>query len=94
MLALSEALRQEVNAYSIRTTVISPGAVATELPDSVTDPDAAAWVRKFYEESAIPAVARPSPAHTFLNLCSDRRFSGRGWSLNVCGQFVHDTSPT
>ena len=39
--ALSEGLRQEVKPYNIRTTVISPGAVATELPDSVTDPDIA-----------------------------------------------------
>jgi len=35
--ALSEGLRQEVKPYNIRTTVISPGAVATELPNSVTD---------------------------------------------------------
>jgi NADP-dependent 3-hydroxy acid dehydrogenase YdfG len=53
--ALSEGLRQEVKPYNIRTTVISPGAVATELPNSVTDPDAAARVRKFYEDAAIPA---------------------------------------
>ena len=32
--ALSEGLRQEVKAYNLRTTIISPGAVATELPDS------------------------------------------------------------
>jgi NADP-dependent 3-hydroxy acid dehydrogenase YdfG len=53
--ALSEGLRQEVKPYNIRTTVISPGAVATELPNSVTDPDAAERVRKFYAEIAIPA---------------------------------------
>jgi NADP-dependent 3-hydroxy acid dehydrogenase YdfG len=53
--ALSEGLRQEVKAYNIRTTVISPGAVATELPSSVTDPDAAAGVRAYYEQNAIPA---------------------------------------
>lgn len=53
--ALSEGLRQEVKPYNIRTTVISPGAVATELPNSVTDPDAAARVRKFYDDAAIPA---------------------------------------
>jgi NADP-dependent 3-hydroxy acid dehydrogenase YdfG len=53
--ALSEGLRQEVKPYSIRTTVISPGAVATELPNSVTDPDAAERLRKFYAEIAIPA---------------------------------------
>lgn len=53
--ALSEGLRQEVKPYNIRTTVISPGAVATELPDSVTDPNAAERIRKFYAEVAIPA---------------------------------------
>ena len=53
--ALSEGLRQEVTPYNIRTTVISPGAVATELPNSVTDPDAAARIGKFYGEVAIPA---------------------------------------
>jgi len=53
--ALSEGLRQEVKPYNIRTTVISPGAVATELPNSVTDPDAAERVRKFYANAAIPA---------------------------------------
>jgi NADP-dependent 3-hydroxy acid dehydrogenase YdfG len=53
--ALSEGLRQEVKPYNIRTTVISPGAVATELPDSATDPDAAARLKKFYSEFAIPA---------------------------------------
>jgi NADP-dependent 3-hydroxy acid dehydrogenase YdfG len=40
--ALSEGLRQEVKPYNIPTTVISPGVVATELRNSVTDPDAAA----------------------------------------------------
>jgi NADP-dependent 3-hydroxy acid dehydrogenase YdfG len=51
---LSEGLRQEVKPYNIRTTVISPGAVATELPNSVTEPDIAENVRKSYE-IAIPA---------------------------------------
>jgi NADP-dependent 3-hydroxy acid dehydrogenase YdfG len=53
--ALTEGLRQEVKPYNIRTTVISPGAVATELPNSVTDPEAADRIRKFYDASAIPA---------------------------------------
>jgi NADP-dependent 3-hydroxy acid dehydrogenase YdfG len=51
---ISEGLRQEVKPYNIRTTVISPGAVATELPNSVTEPDIAENIRKSYE-SAIPA---------------------------------------
>ena len=53
--ALSEGLRQETKHYNIRTTVISPGAVATELPNSVTDPDAAARISTFYGQVAIPA---------------------------------------
>ncbi len=52
--ALSEGLRMEVKPYNIRTTIISPGAVATELPESVTEPDVAENVRKIYER-AIPA---------------------------------------
>ncbi len=52
---ISEGLRQEVKPYNIRTTVISPGAVATELPNSVSEPDIAESIRKFYEEIAIPA---------------------------------------
>lgn len=55
VLALSEGLRQEVKPYNIRTTVISPGAVATELPNSVTDPTAAERIKKFYAEVAVPA---------------------------------------
>ncbi len=56
VLTLSEGLRQEVKPYNIRTTVISPGAVATELPNSVTEPDIAENVRKSYE-IAIPAAS-------------------------------------
>jgi NADP-dependent 3-hydroxy acid dehydrogenase YdfG len=51
---ISEGLRQEVKPYNIRTTIISPGAVATELPASVTEPDVAEGVNKLYEEVAIP----------------------------------------
>ena len=52
--ALSEGLRQEVKPYNIRTTVISPGVVDTELPNTVTEPDIAENMRKAYE-IAIPA---------------------------------------
>ncbi|MFD1983764.1 SDR family oxidoreductase [Mesorhizobium newzealandense] len=52
---ISEGLRQEVKPYNIRTTIISPGAVATELPDSVTEPDVAEGVRALYDRVAIPA---------------------------------------
>src|SRR5256712_3801166 len=53
--ALAEGFRQEVKPYNIRTTIISPGAVATELPDSVTEADIAENIRKYYSEIAIPA---------------------------------------
>ena len=53
--AISEGLRKEVKPYNIRTTIISPGAVATELPDSISEDDIAAEMHKFYEEYAIPA---------------------------------------
>jgi NADP-dependent 3-hydroxy acid dehydrogenase YdfG len=52
---IAEGLRQDVKPYSIRTTVISPGAVATELPDSITEPDVAQNIREYYERYAIPA---------------------------------------
>jgi len=53
--ALSEGLRQEVKAYNIRTTVISPGAVATELPDTITDAAVGERIKNFYANVAIPA---------------------------------------
>jgi NADP-dependent 3-hydroxy acid dehydrogenase YdfG len=52
---ISEGLRQEVKPYGIRTTIISPGAVDTELPESVKDPERAPGVRQMYDEIAIPA---------------------------------------
>lgn len=52
--AISEGLRQEVKPYNIRTTIVSPGAVATELTDTITDKDVAAGMKQVYED-AIPA---------------------------------------
>lgn len=52
---ISEGLRQEVKPHNIRTTIISPGAVDTELPESVTDPAIAERIKKAYAEQAIPA---------------------------------------
>jgi NADP-dependent 3-hydroxy acid dehydrogenase YdfG len=51
---ISEGLRMEVKPYGIRTTIISPGAVATELADSVTEPDLQERTRALYA-MAIPA---------------------------------------
>lgn len=55
--ALSEGLRQEVKPWNIRTTVLSPGAVDTELAQSITVPEIAAGVQQFYRDTAIPAEA-------------------------------------
>ncbi|MBJ6135205.1 SDR family oxidoreductase [Ochrobactrum sp. Q0168] len=51
---ISEGLRQEVKPYNIRTTIISPGAVATDLLNTITDPVIAENMRKTYE-NAVPA---------------------------------------
>ena len=40
--------------YNIRTTIISPGAVATELTRQITDPVVAERCTRLYED-AIPA---------------------------------------
>jgi NADP-dependent 3-hydroxy acid dehydrogenase YdfG len=37
--ALTEGLRMEVKAYNIRTTIVCPGAVKTELLEHITDVD-------------------------------------------------------
>jgi NADP-dependent 3-hydroxy acid dehydrogenase YdfG len=54
---ISEGLRMEVKPYNIRTTIISPGAVESELADSITEPDVAKGMRDFYAATAIPARA-------------------------------------
>lgn len=53
--ALTEGLRLEVKPYNIRTTVISPGAVFSELPGSITESDFAKKMNEFYQQCAIPA---------------------------------------
>ena len=52
---ISEGLRQEVKPWSIRVLTLSPGAVATELTDHISEPDVAKGIREFYDEYAIPA---------------------------------------
>jgi NADP-dependent 3-hydroxy acid dehydrogenase YdfG len=52
---ISEGLRQEVKPYNIRTTIISPGAVATELPNSITAASTSQAIYDFYKKYAIPA---------------------------------------
>ncbi|MEH6671871.1 SDR family oxidoreductase [Halopseudomonas sp.] len=56
--AISEGLRQEGNG-EIRSTNISPGAVATELPSTISDTDTAKNVDELYDMAIDPdAIAR------------------------------------
>jgi NADP-dependent 3-hydroxy acid dehydrogenase YdfG len=50
----SEALRQELQP-DVRVMIIEPGAVATELTDHITHPDAKQAAEQLYEEVAITA---------------------------------------
>lgn len=53
--AITEGLRSEVTPYNIRSTVISPGAVDTELPSHITEEGVAEAMQGFYDQVAIPA---------------------------------------
>jgi NADP-dependent 3-hydroxy acid dehydrogenase YdfG len=57
--ALSEGLRAEAGP-NIRTTIISPGAIESELKEGSTEPEAQEVVGEFYRANQIPAdsVAR------------------------------------
>jgi NADP-dependent 3-hydroxy acid dehydrogenase YdfG len=54
--AVTEGLRMEHKADNIRCTIISPGAVATELPESSSEEATRKNLREFYK-MAIPADA-------------------------------------
>jgi Short-chain alcohol dehydrogenase of unknown specificity len=54
--ALTEGLRMELHSQNIRCTMISPGAVATELPESSSEQGTRKNLREFYKTTmAIPA---------------------------------------
>jgi NADP-dependent 3-hydroxy acid dehydrogenase YdfG len=55
LLAISEGFRQEIGP-DIRSTVISPGAVTSELHDGIADPDLRERIAAAYEK-ALPAMA-------------------------------------
>ena len=46
--AFSESLRQEVTGRGVRVGLVEPGAVATELTDHITQPDAKAASQQMY----------------------------------------------
>jgi NADP-dependent 3-hydroxy acid dehydrogenase YdfG len=50
---ISEGLRQEVTGWNIRTTIISPGAVQSELIDGISDEATRQAAHQMYERHAI-----------------------------------------
>jgi NADP-dependent 3-hydroxy acid dehydrogenase YdfG len=56
---LTEGLRMELHSQNIRCTLISPGAVATELPESSSEEETRKNLREFYKMAIPPdAIAR------------------------------------
>lgn len=53
--ALTEGLRQETAAHNIRATLISPGAVQTELLEHITDKDIQSANKDYVENVGVPA---------------------------------------
>jgi NADP-dependent 3-hydroxy acid dehydrogenase YdfG len=53
--ALSEGLRMEVKPYNIRTTIICPGAVKTELLDHITEADVQKANQDYVGQVGVPA---------------------------------------
>jgi NADP-dependent 3-hydroxy acid dehydrogenase YdfG len=54
--AITEGLRIELKVHNVRSTMISPGAVATELPEGSSDEATRSYLRELYK-MAIPADA-------------------------------------
>jgi len=52
---LTEGFRIELHSENIRCTMISPGAVASELQSGTSDPSSAKFLKDFYEKTAMPS---------------------------------------
>ena len=53
--ALTEGLRKEASEYNVRATLISPGAVSTELLDHISDKDVQSANQAYVGKVGIPA---------------------------------------
>ncbi len=53
--AISDGLRQETASYNIRTTIMSPGAVKTELLDHISEPDVQQANQDYVGQVGVPA---------------------------------------
>ncbi|QIK13900.1 SDR family oxidoreductase [Leclercia sp. 29361] len=52
--ALTEGLRNEASAWNIRATIISPGAVSTELLEHISDKDVQAANQEYVSKVGVP----------------------------------------
>lgn len=73
VLMISEALRQEEAAAksNVRVTVVSPGAIATELVENVTGPTTKAALEKYYQQTAISPDRIASSIMAAIDLPAD-----------------------
>lgn len=71
--AISESLREEVaqNGSNIRVTIVSPGAINTELLSSVTDPALKENYEQFYENFGISADRVATTIQQAIDLPAD-----------------------
>ena len=73
--AISEGIRQELKAYNIRSTILSPGAMISELSDHITDDAIRTGNQKYVGEvgitagdfASIAALAIGQPDHVDIN---------------------------
>ncbi|MDR3527969.1 MAG: SDR family NAD(P)-dependent oxidoreductase [Rhizomicrobium sp.] len=96
ILMISEALRQEVKPYMLRTTVIAPGAVATALQPSITEPTSKKGFSTFMMRSPFQRIASRAwwlcamsqPDHVDVNEVLLRSTRQQGWSRShaILGQ--------
>lgn len=74
--ALSEGLRQEVKPYNIRTTILSPGLVQSELTQAITDP----FAQEMVKGMADIAISADAIARAVAYVISQQL-----WLLCLCG---------
>jgi NADP-dependent 3-hydroxy acid dehydrogenase YdfG len=79
--ALSDGLREEMAPHNIRTTIISPGAVKTELLDHISEKDVQEANQDYVGQVGVPAetfarLVAPSPSTSLTTWGSTRSSSG------------------
>ena len=72
--AFSESLRQEVTERGVRVGLVEPGAVATELTDHITQPDAKAGAEQMY--TSMRALQADDIARAVLYMVSQPPYVG------------------